>query len=253
MTMVFWLEVAAFAYFMLVWWGYGSYAKRRARMGNVLSLSRSLRDHRNAWAERMVWREMRMTDASLLANQERVVGFFASTTLLLLAAVLTAITKAQQIIDLTQHMSWFDGQVVAQLEIKLGVLLLILIYAFFKITWALRQYGFASVLVGSAPMPNENISDEDRHAFALNLARLIDAAGHDNNSCLRSYYFMLALVFWFVGPLPFVVATTLVVLVLANREFRSSTIASISNAYIAPDKDSLSGRGGDRPSEPNPH
>ncbi|MDA9368080.1 DUF599 domain-containing protein [Flavobacteriaceae bacterium] len=238
--MLLWLEVAAFAYFVLVWWGFSGYAKRRARMGNVLSLSRSLRDHRNAWTERMMWREIRMTDASLLANQERVVGFFASTTLLLLAAVLTAITNAQQIIDLTQQMAWFEGQVLAQLEIKLGLLLLILIYAFFKITWALRQYGFASVLVGSAPMPEENVSAEERHAFAQNLARLMDAAGHDNNSCLRSYYFMLAMVFWFVGPLQFIIATTFVVLILANREFRSSTIACISDAYIAPDKDSLS-------------
>ena len=248
--MVFWSEVAAFAYFFLVWWGYGSYAKRRARMGDVLSLSRSLRDHRNAWAERMIWREMRMTDASLLANQERVVGFFASTTLLLLAAVLTAITNAQQIIDLTRQMAWFDGQEVQQFEIKLLLLLLILIYAFFKITWALRQYGFASVLVGSAPMPQEDVSDEERHAFAQNLARLMDAAGHDNNSCLRSYYFMLAMVFWFAGPIPFAVATTLVVLILANREFRSGAVACIKDAYIAPDSDSLSGRNSVRASEP---
>lgn len=177
--------------------------------------------------------ENRILDASLLANQERVVGFFASATLIIVAAVLTALSRAEELQSLALHVSPKGDISLQQIELKLLVLLLIFVYAFFKITWALRQYGFASVLAGSAPMPHESVGSEAKERFAFNFARLMDAAGHDNNSCLRAYYFALAVVFWFAGDLAFVAVTTMVVLVLANREFRSSTVAKILRAEVA--------------------
>jgi uncharacterized membrane protein len=229
-----WLDYAALAYFFLIWIGYGRYAKWRAKKGDRLSLSRALRNHREAWAQRLLQREIRMTDASLMANQERVVGFFASTTLLLMAAVLTAITRVGELSALTSHLPYVGHQSGAQIELKLMLLLLILVYAFFKVTWALRQYGFASVLIGSAPMPSEELTIDQRRAFVANFARLIDAAGHDNNSCLRAYYFATGVVVWLAGTIPFLLATTIIALILANREFRSGPVMGIGASLIAP-------------------
>jgi len=227
-------ELISLAYFFLLWGGYASYAKHRAKNSEKSSLSRSLRRHRAAWASRLLDRDMRMTDASLLANQERVVGFFASTTLLLLAAVLTAITTSEQIAEITSHIPLTKQQTTGQIEAKLGLLLLTLIYAFFKVTWSLRQYGFASVVIGAAPQPEEEISDPQRQSYIDNLAKLMDCAGHDNNSCLRAYYFALALVCWLAGTIPFVLTTTIIVLVLYNREFSSRAVESIEQSYIHP-------------------
>jgi uncharacterized membrane protein len=225
-------EVAAAAYFFAVWWGYGFYARRRARSGNKLSLSREMKTHRDLWSRRMLQREMRMTDASLLANQERIVGFFASTTLIILAAILTAMSNARQIAVLLEQVPFIGGGDEAALVLKLMVLLLIMVYAFFKVTWSLRQYGFASALVGSAPMPDEDVPEQDRERFAANLARLMDRAGHDNNGCLRAYYFSLAVVFWVVGNVAFIVATTVVALILAEREFKSAAVECIRDAQV---------------------
>lgn len=225
-------NLAALAYFLVTWMSYGRYAKTRAKRGVKPSLSRAMRRHRILWAQRMLDRENRIIDASLLANQERVVAFFASATLIIVAAVLTALSRSEELQTLAGHISPAGAISVQQIELKLLVLLLIFVYAFFKITWALRQYGFASVLVGSAPMPDEPIGAQARERFAFNLARLMDAAGHDNNSCLRAYYFALAVVFWFAGDLAFIVATTGVVGVLANREFRSNTVAKILRAEV---------------------
>lgn len=230
-TELFW-DGAALVYFLLVWWGYGFFAKRRARLGDKLSLSRAMRNHRDLWAERMLYRENRISDASLLANQERVVGFFASTTLILLAAVLTALSRAGELAELTRQVPLTGGLSEGEMEFKLLILLLILVYAFFKITWSLRQYGFASVLAGSAPMPDEDISPGDRRRFAEHLGRLMDLAGHDNNGCLRAYYFGLAVVFWLAGNVAFVVATTVVALTLAEREFTSDAVACIRDSYV---------------------
>jgi len=226
------LEIAAAAYFFLTWWGYGQYAKRRAKAGDKRSLSREMRAHRDLWCLRMLDRDMRMTDASLLANQERIVGFFASTTLIILAAILTAISSASQIASLMKQVPLIGGAGETELVLKLLVLLLIMVYAFFKVTWALRQYGFASALVGSAPMPDEDISREERERFARNLARLMDRAGHDNNGCLRAYYFAFAVVFWVLGNIAFVVATTVITLILAEREFKSGAVMCIRDAQV---------------------
>ena len=228
------MEWIGLLYFALLWLGYGQYARYRARKGIKPSLSRSLRRHREAWARRLLQRDIRMTDAGLLASQERVVGFFASTTLLLLAAVLTALTTSEQIAELTSHIPLAQEQTPAQIEAKLALLLLMLIYAFFKVTWSLRQYGFAAVVMGSAPQPQETLSPEQEQAFVENLARLMDSAGHDNNDCLRAYYFALSIVCWLAGALPFLAATTITVLVLYNREFSSTAVRSIQQSYIEP-------------------
>jgi uncharacterized membrane protein len=228
------IESLALGYFLLLWGGYARYAKYRAKNTDKPSLSRSLRQHRAAWAARLLQRDMRVTDASLLANQERVVGFFASTTLILLAAVMTAITTSEQLAEITSHIPFTERQSTEQIEAKLALLLLTLIYAFFKVTWSLRQYGFASVVMGSAPQPDEMITPLQRQMFVENLAKLMDCAGHDNNSCLRAYYFSLAVVCWLAGTLPFLVVTTIIALVLYNREFGSSAVRSIERSYIEP-------------------
>ncbi|WOJ95311.1 DUF599 domain-containing protein [Congregibacter brevis] len=228
------LEIASLAYFLLLWAGYARYAKFRAKRDKGSSLSRSLRDHREAWAERMLSREMRMTDASLLASQERVVGFFASATLLLMAGVLTALTTSDQIAELSSHIPFAEHQSNGQVEAKLALLLVILIYAFFKVTWSLRQYGFAAVVMGAAPDVQEEISSEQKDRFVCNLAKLMDSAGHDNNSGLRAYYFGLSVMCWLFGTVPFLLATTITVLVLYRREFVSNTVQAIRQSLVLP-------------------
>jgi uncharacterized membrane protein len=226
------LEHFALLYFLLMWSGYAYYAKYRARNTQLSSLSRALRSHREAWAARLLHREMRMTDAAVLANQERVVGFFASTTLLIMAAVLTALTTSEQIVELTSHIPFSTRQTIGQVQAKLALLMLVLTFAFFKVTWSLRQYGFATMILGAAPSPGETISEQQREAFVCNLAKLVDEAGHNNNSGLRAYYFALSLLCWLIGTELFVVATTLTVIVLYHRECNSRTVHSIVSAHI---------------------
>lgn len=228
------LELLALAYFVLLWSGYAYYAKYRAQRSLHASLSRSLRNHREAWAARILKHEMRMTDASLLANQERVVGFFASTTLLLLAAVMTALAASEQIAEITSHIPFSIRQSPAQVEAKFALLMLVLTFAFFKVTWSLRQYGFAAVIIGGAPGPEETITAQQRRGFVCNLAKLMDSAGHNNNSGLRAYYFALSLVCWLTGTPLFIIATTVTVFVLYSREFRSSTVYAIEQSCIPP-------------------
>jgi len=225
-----WLDLTAFSYMLLVWASYAYYAKRRAKRGDKQSLSHSMRSHRVNWMKQMLRREVRVTDASLLASQERVVGFFSSATLLLLAAVFTAISSSEQIAEITVDLPLSVIQSTAQIQTKFILIAVLLIYAFFQITWSLRQYGFVAVLIGAAHTPADVSSEAERDSYANHVASLMDAAGHDNNAGLRAYYFCLAMVFWLLNPYAYIAATTLIVVVLARREFKSKTVKILEGA-----------------------
>jgi len=224
-------DLLALIYFSAAWAGYARYARVRAKNPDTVSLSRSLRQHRKTWVARYLERDLRVTDASLLANQERVVGIFASTTLLLLAAVFTALANSELVAQIAAEVSFAETQSKDQVEMKLLVLAMILTFAFFKISWSLRQYGFVSVLMGSAPTHKQEITQEQREIIISSLAKLMDSAGHDNNSGLRAYYFAIALLCWQLGVVPFVVVTTVVVVVLYIREFKSAVVETIDRAH----------------------
>ncbi len=234
MVLLHWPDIVALSYMLIVWITYAYYAKQRAKRGDKQSLSHSMRLHRVKWVSQILKRENRVTDASLLASQERVVVFFASATLILLASVFAAVSASAQIAALTHELPLSVIQTTTQVQTKFILIALVLIYAFFEITWSLRQYGFVAVLMGTAPMPEDNLSDEDLAGFAQQIARLLDIAGHDNNAGLRAYYFCLAMVFWILNPYVYIAATTLIVTVLARREFKSRTVQTLESALYQP-------------------
>ena len=167
----------------------------------------------------MLLRENRIADAALLANIERNVNFFASTTLIVIAAALTALNTDFELKIYAYTFSHSDN------PLKIGLMLVIMIYAFFAFTWSLRQYGFVSVLIGAAPIPKQStLSLTQREAYAQASAKVLDRAGKSFNHGLRSYYFTLAILAWFIHPLLFMLASATVVSVLYIREFHSEPL-----------------------------
>jgi uncharacterized membrane protein len=110
-------------------------------------------------------------------------------------------------------------------EIKLLCLALVFVYAFFTFSWCMRQYNFAAILIGSAPMVGErHVSEQERKAFASRAARVISMAANQFNFGLRSYYFGMTMLAWFVSPWLFMLMSAGVVLVLYRREFHSDVL-----------------------------
>jgi uncharacterized membrane protein len=224
------LDFIALTYMLVLWTGYSMYAKSRAQKAQKKSLSHSMRLHRERWVRQMLLRDIRVTDASLLASQERVVGFFASATLIILAAVFTALSSSNLIAEVANQLPMAQEQTTEQVQMKFFVIALVLVYAFFMITWSLRQYGFVAVMMGSAPTPGETISEPEKERFILAMARLMDTAGHDNNKGLRAYYFCLAMLFWIIHPYLYMLMSTVTILVLASREFNSKAVHSLESS-----------------------
>lgn len=215
-----WMDAAAVALLLAVWAGYQWYADygsaARPRLGR--EMDRFVRE----WMERMVERDNRMVDVNVLRNLIRSSQFFASTTMLILGALVALMGYAERAASVMAELP-FAQQVSQRLwEIKVLVLLLIFVYGFFKFSWSIRQFGFSSILVGAVRKPPANASE-----CAVDIERagvVLSFANRNFNQGLRAYYFGVAALTWFLHPALMMLVTLAVLYVLHQREFRSRTL-----------------------------
>ncbi|MGB1109103.1 MAG: DUF599 domain-containing protein [Gammaproteobacteria bacterium] len=223
LTIIDWLTLG---WFFACWVGYNLSAKFRAR--SKPRLQNLAHVHIRQWIQVLHERELRIVDTSVVANMERNSTFFASSSLLIIAGLLTAIGSTDKAISFIEHLS-FGAQVSqARWELGVSVLVFIYVYAFFTFTWTMRQWGLASILIGSAQQSDDlQASDAERDRHRESLAQLVWLAIYNFNLGLRGYYFSLALLIWFVFPLGVVLTTLWVIAVLYRREFHSRTVKAL--------------------------
>lgn len=222
-------DMLAFGWFVLCWVGYTAYADhfKKERM----TLFSAMRDKREMWMRQMLLRENRVVDVNIMATLMRSVSLFASTTIFILAglmAILGASDKAQALLG---DLPFAVTASQTLWEIKILLLLVIFVYAFFKFAWALRQFNYCIVLIGAAP-PLEQATQPHALSFATEAAEVITLSVHNFNRGLRAYYFGLATLSWFLHPVFFAVATLWVVGVLYRREFLSKTLAHLGKVPV---------------------
>lgn len=218
------LDLIAVLWFLALWVGYTLFAKRQAR--SVSCLSFELRRKRNDWMQKMLLRDNKMADVGLISTLERNVTFFASSTLLILAGLLTAMASADKLSLMLSNVVPWATYSESTVQLKLLLLAFIFVFAFFQFTWSLRQYGFCGVLIGAAP-DGRGMSDEDQQLYANRASKVIDQAGHSFNYGLRSIYFSLSALTWFIDPILFMVASVVVMLVMKHREFHSKVLKAL--------------------------
>jgi uncharacterized membrane protein len=215
-----WLDLGALVLFTVLWTGYQWYADHsdtpRPR------LNREMNRYMREWLTRMVERDNRMVDVNVLRTLTRSSQFFASTTMLVLGALVALMGYAEQAASVVADLP-FTQQVSRRLwEIKILVLLMIFVYAFFKFSWSIRQFGFCSILVGATRKPTP---DPEQYAVHIDrTAVIVSFAGRNFNQGLRAYYFGVAALTWFLHPALMIAMTLAVIYVLHEREFRSMTL-----------------------------
>lgn len=218
------LDLIALAWFAIGWIGYARYADMQySKRVNLMSTMDMMRLR---WMQEMVRRENRMVDATLIGNLLRSISFFASTTILILLGLMTVLGAQNEGISLINALPYAAVNTPLMWEIKIMLMAVIFVYAFFKLTWSLRQYNYVCALVGAVPMPDEK--NHELEEYARRCARLISNAARHFNMGIRAYYYGLAAVSWFVNAPLFIVLTTLTVFVVYRREFRSHTVNHIA-------------------------
>ena len=215
-----WLDALALVLLVVLWSGYQWYtdysATARPRLG------REMQRHMREWILRMVERDNRMVDINVLRNLTRSSQFFASTTMLILGALVALMGYTERAANVMAELP-FAQQVSQRLwEFKVLVLLLIFVYGFFKFTWSIRQFGFCSILVGATQKPSADVAPYLPHVERI--AVVVSYANRNFNQGLRAYYFGVATLSWFLHPALMIAVTLAVIYVLHQREFRSHTL-----------------------------
>ncbi len=214
----------ALIWFLFCWSGYTSYANYK--MLRVPNLSRGLTELRSQWMSSMLTRDVKIADVTALVALQRTGTFFASTTIFILAGLLAVLGASDKALRLAQALPFVAEHSQASWETKILFMVFIFVYAFFKFSWAVRQYNFSIVMFGAAP-PAES-SNADEYVEASN--KLLTLANKSFNYGLRSYTFAMATIAWFIHPFLFIAMTTWVVGVLYRREFKSRTLAAMVSA-----------------------
>lgn len=216
-------DLLGLAWLLFGWLGYSIFARKRAKQ--VFCISSVLHRYRKQWMENMLTRENRIADASLLNNLERNASFLASTSLFVIAGLVTGIASSEKLFAILPSLPLSSPTNALSVQFKLIVVLLIHIYAFFTFTWSMRQYGFCAVLLGAAPLnSNPDLNGATGKNYIRFMSKVIDRAGHTYNYGLRAFYFSLAVLAWLLNVWVFVLAVAFTMLILYSREFHSKTL-----------------------------
>jgi uncharacterized membrane protein len=215
-----WLDAAALVLFAATWAGYQWYADHSdtARPRLSREMDRFMRE----WLTRMAERDNRMVDVNVLRNLTRSSQFFASTTMLILGALVALMGYAEKAASVVADLPFTQQASERVWEFKVLVLLLIFVYAFFKFSWSMRQFGFCSILVGATKKPTP--TPEQYAVHIGRTAAIMSFANRNFNQGLRAYYFGVAALSWFLHPVLMIAMTLGVLYVLYQREFRSQTL-----------------------------
>src|SRR5471030_1510108 len=115
-----------------------------------------------------------------------------------------------------------------QWEVKILGLAIIFVYAFFKFAWSYRLYNYVAIMVGAAPPPKDKNTRRAKQ-FAHRTARVCADASRHFNRGQRAFFFALGYLGWFLGPLPFAITTSAIVIVMWRRQFYSESRLAFSH------------------------
>lgn len=216
-------DYAALLWFFVASIGYVRFAFGKAQ--RAPSLLGAMNLYRRKWMERVVTRDNRIVDSSLISMLSNVATFLASTTVLILGGLVALLGTTEKAVDVMAELPFAVQGSHRLWEIKVLLLIGIFGFAFFKFTWALRQFNMLGILVGAAPGPGADAREADE--FIQRSTDVCVYAGENFNNGLRTYYFGLAALAWFLHPILFAATTAGVVLVLYQREFRSPTLGTL--------------------------
>ena len=103
--------------------------------------------------EQMLLRDNRVYDSTLASHIARSPNFFAQTSLIILGGLLAVVGSGDQVLGLVAEVPFARRNDSLTWNAKLGVEILVFIYAFFKFTWSMRQFNYLMILMGAAPPP----------------------------------------------------------------------------------------------------
>lgn len=217
LTAVDWISLVIF---FACWGGYAWFSEH-SRWGPIGLIGTS-HNYRLQWAYRMLERDVRIMDSTLIGNLMTSVSFYANTTIYIIAGLVAALGASEKLITITNELPFGGAGNRDLLEIKLMLVLASFVFSYFKFTWSLRQFNTLSILLGAAP--NGKLGDPGIDSYARQMAGTNNLAGDDFNRGIRAYYFGLAASAWLLNPAALGVLALAVLVVLYRRDYASAAL-----------------------------
>ena len=174
---------AALGWFLLAWLGYGQFIHR---LRSPCSITARLRGVRRAWMYAMLGRDNRITDASLIGHTVHSATFFASTTMVALAALLGLLGNLDRTHAALDALDFTAKTSRALAEAKVVLLVLVLAHTFLKLSWSLRQLNYTIALIGAAPAkPDPRRRDAGGTSPVAPSGATINAVSTDTTACSK--------------------------------------------------------------------
>lgn len=212
------LDLIALAFFILSWLGYHYVVEMGPYAVRTLNMRMNLR--RARWIRESAAREVRIVDTQVMGGLQNGTAFFASTSLLAIGGTLALLNATDRAVAIFSDLPFVPMTPRSVWELKIIGLVAIFGYAFFKFAWSYRLFNYCVILLGALPP----FHSKDERAMAHAVHETIEmniAAGRHFNRGQRAFFFALAYLGWFLGPVSFIGFTGAVLVAMYRRQFAS--------------------------------
>ncbi len=215
------IDIAAAVFFMLAWLGHFWIVNHSPL--RVKTITYHMNKFRVQWMTAFYQRDAKMFDALIQNGFQQGVLFFASTSILIVGALLAGLGATEQVIGVLTDLPFSATTTRTVWEIKLLLITCIFVFSFFKFAWSYRQFNYVMIVAGAAPQPGIQTAEED-DVYIRKMAAMHALAAQHFTTGLNAYFFALAAFTWFLNAWVFICATIWVTAVLFRRAFASKFI-----------------------------
>ncbi len=203
---------------------YHIYLFRKVRKNPAYTVQAVNAMARTLWVENIMREGKDILAVQTLRNSTMAATFLASTAVLLIIGVLTLTGRGDEISQSWKSLNLFGALNMELFLTKLLVMLLDLFASFFAFSMSIRLYNHVGFMINVPLKLNHKVIDPHHVATHLNRAGKYYSIG------MRTYYFLVPMVFWLFGPHLMVLSTVALVFVLYNvdrapKSFREEVVA----------------------------
>ena len=225
------LHLFAVSLIFVMWWLYGPILTLLGRG----TLNAQLHVVRLKWMRMMLHskRESRVFDAILLGQISSAMSFFGSGSLIVLAGLVGTLASINHVHASMTQMAFFPPISLALFTINFSAITLVMAICFFSLVYALRKLAYTLAMIGALDEAPAN-TPQAKVMIAQTATVLTEALKSMNNGT-RGYYFAVAGLFLFAGPMTSIAMTLLLSIFLYYRQGLSTEALAIDryvNAMI---------------------
>ncbi len=182
-------------------------------------------------------RENRVFDGILLGHISGSMSFFGSATLIVLAGLVGTLASINHVHASLTQMAFFPAVSLAVFTMNFAAITLIMATCFYSFTYAIRKLAYTLAMIGGL---DEAPADTPQAKVMIQqTATVLTESLKSLNNGIRGYYFAIAAIFLFFGPLISIFTTLAVSLLLFYRQGLSTEALAIERYVNAMNEEGL--------------